>query len=240
MLSLLFIKGAHGGTPLQITTRSHQGELVVDSEQTSVRDFAGMKESSAPIRSFLPRLVLLAAMCLQGCAGALFKVKPVVDLPPLPEASSSVEGGGIKLRVAPLLRDEESQELFEANLPIAGILPVRMELVYESGVPIEIKRAKFKLKDSDGREWKLLSAKKATSQIMKANGISAYNPNSRKQFEKEFGAYELDHETPLTPEERRRQGFLFFQSPDKQAVESPRGLTLTIERLPQPVEVKLN
>jgi hypothetical protein len=215
-------------------------QLVVDSEQTSVRDFAVMKESSTPIRSFLLRLVLLAVLSLQGCSGALFKVKPLVDLPAMPENSSTAEGGGIKLRAALLLRDEESQELFEANLPIAGILPVRMEFVYESGVPIEIKRARFRLRDADGREWKLLSAKKATSQIMKANGIFAYNPNSRKQFEKEFGAYELDHVTPLNPAERRRQGFLFFQSPNKQPVESPRGLTLVIERLPQPVEIKLN
>jgi hypothetical protein len=215
-------------------------DLIVDSRRTSVRDFADMKESPTSIHSFLLRLVLLAVVGLQGCAGALFKVKPVVELPPMPEASRTGEGGGIKLRVAPLLTDEESQELFEANLPIAGLLPVRMELVYESGVPIEIKRARFRLKDADGREWKLLSAKKATSQIMKANGISAYNPNSRKQFEKEFGAYELDTRTPLTPSERRRQGFLFFQAPDKRVVESPRGLTLVIERLPQPVEIKLN
>jgi hypothetical protein len=199
-----------------------------------------MKESPTSIHSILLRLVLLAVVGLQGCAGALFKVKPVVDLPPMPESSISGEGGGLKLRAAPLLTDEESQELFEANLPIAGLLPVRMELVYESGVPLEIKRAKFRLRDADGREWKLLSAKKATSRIMKANGIFAYNPNSKKQFEKEFGSYELDTRTPLTPSERRRQGFLFFQSPDKRAIESPRGLTLVIEKLPQPVDIKLN
>src|SRR5262245_29509517 len=215
-------------------------DLIVDRQRTSVRDFADMKESPTYIHSFLLVLVLLAVFGLQGCAGALFKVKPVVDRPPMPDSSSSAEGGGLKVRVAPLLTDEESQELFEANLPIAGLLPVRMELVYESGVPIEIKRAKFRLTDAEGREWKLISAKKATSQIMKANGIFAYNPTSRKQFEKEFGSYELDHQTPLTPSERRRQGFLFFQAPDKRAVESPRGLTLIIERLPQPVEIKLN
>jgi hypothetical protein len=197
-----------------------------------------MKESPTS-KAFL-WIFLFAMLGLQGCAGALFKVKPVVDLPPMPDASTSAEGGGIKLRVAPPLTDDESQNLFEANLPVAGVLPLRIEMVYEGGVPVEIKRAKFLLKDNAGREWKLISAKKATSRIMKSNGITAYNPNSRKQFEKEFGAYELDHETPLTSSEHRRQGFLFFQSPDKQPVETPRGLTLIIQKLPAPVEIKVN
>jgi hypothetical protein len=186
---------------------------------------------------FTQLLVLLAA---SGCAGALFKVKPIVDLPTLPEPSRSVSAGGVTLRIAPLLTDEESQDLFEANLPVAGLLPLRMELVYESGVPVEIRRARFSLQDAEGRQWKLLNAKQATSRILKANDIYAYNPNSRKQFEREFGAYEIDLKTPLTPADRRRQGFLFFQTPDKQPVESPRGLTLIVQHLPQPIELKIN
>ena len=67
--------------------------------------------------------IALILFTLQGCGGALFKVKPVVELPALPESSKSVTSGGITLRVAPLLSDEASQELFGANLPVAGILP---------------------------------------------------------------------------------------------------------------------
>ena len=52
------------------------------------------------------------------------------------------------VRVAPLLTDEESQELFEANLPLSGVLPLRVELVFQSGVPVEVKRARFRLRDS--------------------------------------------------------------------------------------------
>ncbi len=191
-------------------------------------------------RQFLLFTQLFAVLFASGCAGALFKVKPIVDLPPLPESSKSVSAGGITLRVAPLLTDEDSQDLFEANLPVAGLLPVRMELVYESGVPVEIKPARFRLQDAEGRQWKLLNAKQATSRILKANDIYAYNPNSRKQFEREFGTYEIDLKTPLTPADRRRQGFLFFQTPDKQPVESPPDLTLIVEHLPQPIELKIN
>ncbi|HEU4836003.1 MAG TPA: hypothetical protein VFS90_16365, partial [Pyrinomonadaceae bacterium] len=184
-------------------------------------------------------LLLLAATALgsASCTGSLFKVKPVAELPPLPANTRSADAGGVTIRVAPLLTDEESQELFEANVPLSGVLALRVDLAFQSGVPVEIKRARFRLRDGENREWKLLSAKSAASRIIKANGIFAYNPNSRKQFEKEFGAYAIDLKTPLSSGDSRRQGFLFFQTPDKRPVRSSQQLTLTIERLPQPASI---
>lgn len=185
-------------------------------------------------------VVIGLAIVTAGCSASLFKVKPVNELPPLGEASRSADAGGVTIRVAPLLTDEESQDLFEANLPLSGVLPVRTELAHQSGLPVEIKKAKFRLKDNQEREWKLLSPKQAISRILSANGVFAYNPNSRKQFEKEFSAYALDLKTPLTTSDNRRQGFLFFQSPDKRPFESTQKLTLTIERLPQTASVTIN
>jgi hypothetical protein len=185
--------------------------------------------------------VVIATACLtSSCAGSLFKVKPVVELPPLEGNVKTASAGGVSVRVAPLMTDEESQELFEANLPLSGILPVRLELAFESGVPVETKRVRFRLRDGDGREWKLISPKAAISRILKANDVYAYNPNSRKQFEKEFTAYAIDLKSPLSTSDQRRQGFVFFETPKKEPVESPRGLVLVIERLPQPVEIPLN
>ena len=184
-------------------------------------------------------LLLLVATALgsASCTGSLFKVKPVTELPPLPANTRSAEAGGVTIRVAPLLTDEQSQELFEANLPLSGVLALRVELAFQSGVPIEIKRARFRLRDSENKEWKLLSTKSAVSRIMKANGVFAYNPNSRKEFQKEFGAYAIDLTTPLSSGDSRREGFLFFQTPDKSPVRSGQPLTLTIERLPQPISI---
>ena len=186
-------------------------------------------------------LLLLAATVISAsCTGSLFKVKPVTELPPLPANTRSADAGGVTIRVAPLLTDEESQELFEANLPLSGVLALRVELDFQSGVPVEIKRARFRLRDGENREWKLLSAKSAVSRIMKANGVFAYNPNSRKQFEKEFGAYAIDLKTPLSSGDSQRRGFLFFQTPDKRPVRSGQQLTLTVERLPQPASITIN
>ena len=186
-------------------------------------------------------LLLAAILALAtSCTGSLFKVKPATELPPLPANSRAADAGGVTIRVAPLLTDEESQDLFEANLPLSGVLPVRVELAFQSGLPVEVKRARFRLRDSQNREWKLLSAKSAASRILKANGVFLYNPHSRKQFEKEFGAYAVDLKTPLSSGDTRRQGFLFFQTPDKSAVRSGEQLTLTVERLPQPAAIKIN
>lgn len=186
-------------------------------------------------------IVLMAiVLSAASCAGALYKVKPAVELPPLAENAKAASAGGVTLRVAPLLSDEESQDLFEANLPLSGILAVRIELVFESGVAVEIKRARFHLRDGEGKQWKLVSAKEATSRVLKADEVYAYNPNSRKQFEKEFAAYAVDLKLPLSSSDRRRQGFLFFQTPKKEPVASPQGLVLSVEGLPQRVEIHLN
>lgn len=175
-----------------------------------------------------------------SCVGSLFKVKPVIELPPLAEHARSATAGGVTVRVAPLMTDEESQDLFEANLPLGGVLPVRLELVFESGAPVAVKQARFHLTDAAGKEWKLISSKAAVARILKANDVYAYNPNSRKQFEKEFAAYEIDLDDPLSGGNARRQGFLFFETPKKEPVTSSQALTLRVDRLPQPVEIKLN
>jgi hypothetical protein len=184
--------------------------------------------------------MLATALLNTSCGGSLFKVKPVVELPPLAGNVKTASAGGVSVRVAPLMSDEESQDLFEANLPLSGILPVRLELAFESGMPVETKKVRFRLRDGDGREWKLISPKAAVGRILKANDVYAYNPNSRKQFEKEFTAYGIDLNSPLSDTERRHQGFIFFETPKKEPVESPRGLVLSVDRLPQSVEVPLN
>lgn len=185
-------------------------------------------------------LALLLSL-LTSCAGSLFKVKPAVQLPALPATAKSASAGGLTVRTTPLLTDEESQELFEANLPLSGVLPVRVELSYETGgVPLELKRSRFLLHDAAGHEWKLLSPKQAVARILKANDVYLYNPNSRRQFEEEFGAYAVDLKTPLTTAERRRQGFLFFQTPGKEPVRSQGALILSVSGLPQPLEIHLD
>lgn len=185
-------------------------------------------------------LLLLLVLTASSCSTSLFKVKPADRINAMPANAAAVNVGTATFRAAPLLTDEETQELFEANLQLAGLLPVRLEVTHNGGDPLEIKKLRFQLRDDTNGEWKLISAKQAISRILKANGVSLYNPNFRKTFEKEFRAYEFDTRTPLTQEERRRSGFIIFLAPEKNPVNSPRGLVFSVQGLPQPVSLKLN
>jgi hypothetical protein len=180
---------------------------------------------------------IVLAFLMAGCGGSLYKVKPKVDAPVTggKEASAS----GFNVRAVPLLTDEESQELFEANLPLGGLLPVRLEIGNESGAPLSFKRVRFRLHDGDGREWKLRSPKQVVSRILDSDQVYLYNPNSRKKFEEALGQHAFDIATPLDRAKQRR-GLIFFQTPKKEQIASPRGLVLTIEGLPQPIEVIFN
>src|SRR6266487_6935553 len=75
-----------------------------------------------------------------SCGGSLYRVKPRAQLPSMPATVASLNLGSISVRTAPLLTDEESQELFESNLQLAGLLPVRVEISHNGGDPIELKR----------------------------------------------------------------------------------------------------
>jgi len=187
-------------------------------------------------------LALLSFLILINiaCSNSLFKVKRAIELPALPSSAAGANVGTLTFRAAPLLTDEETQALFESNLQLAGLLPVRVEIVHNSGEAMELKKLRFHLHDAANAEWKMISAKQAISRILKANDVFAYSPNSRKTFEKEFRAYELDLKTPLTHTEARRQGLVIFLSAKKDPVASPRDLVLTIEGLAQPVSLKLN
>ena len=198
-----------------------------------------------PNSSYLSALIAksafaLALVFLSSCGGSLFKVKPVSELSVMPASAATSNVGSLSFRAAPLLTDEESQELFESNLQLAGLLPVRLEINHNGGDPIELKKLRFHLRDSVGSDWKAIPVKRAIARMLKANNVFAYNPDSRKTFEKEFRAYEMNLKTPLTHDERRRQGLLIFLSPKKEPVSSPRGLVLTIEGLSQLVTLNLN
>jgi|SRR5580765_8095192 len=186
--------------------------------------------------ALLSFLILLST----SCSNSLFKVKPVSELAALPGSAASANVGTLTFRAAPLLTDEETQELFESNLQLAGLLPVRVEIIHNSGDVMEMKKLRLHLHDAAGGDWKMISAKQAISRILKANGVFVYNPNSRKTFEKEFRAYELDLKTPLTHAEGKRQGIVIFQTAKKDPVASPRELVLSVEGLAQPVSLKLN
>ncbi len=191
-----------------------------------------------PLAAGAPLVLFL--LIATGCSGSLYKVKPPAALARMPATAPSVNLGSLSFQAVPLLTDEETQELFESNLQLAGLLPVRVAIRHNGGDSIELRKLRFQLHDAAGSEWKMISAKQAISRILKANEVFLYNPNSRKTFQKEFRAYELDLKTPLTHAEGVREGIVIFLSGKKESVSSPRNLVLTIDGLAQPASLNLN
>jgi hypothetical protein len=200
----------------------------------------GPKDCHREIGSIIELGVLCSLLLMSSCGGSLFKVKPAGGLPALPDNTPSASAGSITVRAAPLMSDEESQELFESNLQLAGLLPVRIELSHSGDNPVELKKVRFRLVDKAGTRWKAVTMKQAIGRILKANDVYAYNPASRKTFEQEFRAYELDLKSSLTRGEGKRRGLIIFLTPEKAPVASPKGLVLTVEGLTNPVTVNLN
>ena len=197
-----------------------------------------MRESGAMMNGAkIVRAAFVLALLSASCGGALYKVKPKVDAPVT--GGSEANAAGFTIRAVPLLADEESQELFEANLPLAGLLPVRLEMANEGGAALSFERVRFHLRDAEGREWKFRTPKQMVSRILESDKVYLYNPNSRRAFQEAVSQHTFDLATPLEPAGRRR-GLVFFQTPKKEQLNNPRGLVLTIEGLPQPVEVIFN
>jgi hypothetical protein len=196
--------------------------------------------SRKPMRIVAGVPAVLFLLITAGCSGSLYKVKSPAALTRMPANAPSVNLGTISFQVTPLLTDEETQELFESNLQLAGLLPVRVAIRHNGGDAIDLKKVRFQLHDASGSAWKTISAKQAISRILKANDVFLYNPNSRKTFETEFRAYELDLKSPLTQAEGRREGIVIFLSAKKEAVSTPRNLVLTIDGLAQPASLNLN
>ena len=180
--------------------------------------------------------MLALTSLIAGCGGSLYKVKPKVDAPIV--GGKETSAGGLTLRAVALLRDEESQELFEANLPLAGLLPVRIEMSNESGSPLLFKHVRFHLRDNEGREWKARAPKEVVSRILKSDDIYVYNPKARKKFVEDLSAHAFDLSTPLDAG-RHRRGLIFFQTPQSEPVANQSNLVLSIEGLPQPIEIVL-
>src|SRR5437016_13416252 len=102
-----------------------------------------------------PVLILLS---VASCSGSLFKVKPPSALPPLAATAAHADLGSISFRAAPLLTDDETEELFEPNLSLAGLLPVRVDIIDNSGDAIDLSKVRFHVRESSGVESKFIAA----------------------------------------------------------------------------------
>jgi hypothetical protein len=180
-------------------------------------------------RKTLIGLNILCLFIVTGCGGQLYKVAPLPKSAP-PEIST---GNATGLNIGATLADgDRSVEQFEANLPLAGVIAVDVQLTNQSSGSIDAKDLKFEL--SDERRFKQIQPKKALSKVIDYYGNSFYRVDARKRTQESYEAIALKLKGTIAPGETRR-GYLFFET----EITNLSGLTLTVKGVGEPISVNL-
>ena len=151
-----------------------------------------------------------ALVFASSCGGSLFKVKPAATLPPMPATVASANLGSVSFRAAPLLTDEESQELFESNLQLAGILPVRIEINHLSGDAIELKKVRFRLTDAAGTKWKVIFSQRGHRSDSESERRIRLQPVLSQNIRAGISRLRTGFENPADSQRRPATGLHYF------------------------------
>jgi hypothetical protein len=176
-------------------------------------------------QSFALVLVMLLASIASSCKP--FKVKPRIEVPRAANEAQA-EAEGVVFR-ASVVRDEDwLNDTFDANLILAGIVPVRVELKNIRQTPVELHKARFELKTADGRTFESADAGSAFKRALSYYELSAWSKALYKESRADFASYALDTEAPAAAGESR-QGLIYFLLRGDSARD--RGFTLVISKL---------
>lgn len=176
-------------------------------------------------RLVLSGVVLWLAISSGGC-GRPFNVKTQPGLPAANYAAKA-EAGGVSVQAEAITDENLLYDTFDANLILAGVLPVRVMLTNSSGETLDLSRARFEVR-AQGKRFEAVSAKKAFKRLISYYEISAYSKSGYKKSIDDFSEYVLDAKTQLTVGQSR-QGLLFFMVPTEAA--HGAGLTMVVSRL---------
>jgi hypothetical protein len=170
-------------------------------------------------------LVILLAVIASSCKP--FKVKPRIEVPRAANEAQA-ETDGVAFR-ASVVRDEDwLNDTFDANLILAGIVPVRVELKNARKTPVELRKARFELKTASGRTFGSADAGSAFKQALSYYELSAWSKALYKESRADFASYALDTKAPAAAGESR-QGLIYFLLRGDSA--SDGGFTLVISKI---------
>jgi hypothetical protein len=167
-----------------------------------------------PFIVFAALLTLCSNLLLSvGCSSKPFDVKTEVTLPATVGAPV-VESQGVRLQAAAVRDEDYLLSTFDANLILAGVLPVKMTMTNSGAQPLDLRKARFEVRTADGHAYKATDAKRVYKRLIDYYGISTYSKGAYNESRDEFAAYALDLSRPLAMGESR-QGMLFFILPDR-------------------------
>jgi hypothetical protein len=185
-----------------------------------------------------PAVLFVLAISISGCGGRPFNVKPRPDKTNHEyRASGHVEG--VAIRAQALTDEDYLYETFDANLILAGIYPVRLELKNTGSESLEFKRARFELRSAAGRRFSAVNARKAYKNLISYYGVSIYSKTGNQRALEDFSSHSLNIDGKFEAGESR-QGLLFFDAPADAF--NGGSVTLSAARLPggESIELKLD
>jgi hypothetical protein len=154
----------------------------------------------------------------------------------MPAEHASVQApNGIKVD-ASVLSEIQSQDQFDANLPLAGIIAIQARIVNQTNAPITPDKLRLELASSGGTRYKLLKPSAALKQLMKFYGDTYYFIESYRRTRVAFDAAALPLDNAIAPG-GEAHGFVFFKAPNRSDLS---GLVLTMKHGGTPVALKLN
>ena len=134
-------------------------------------------------------MILLVAL-IPACGGKPFNVKPRPDTPPL-ENGVKAEAGNLTVQAEVLTDEDILVDIFDANLILAGILPVRIAVANSAQEPVDLKNAKFEIR-AGGRAYKAVNAKSAFKRLISFYEITTYGKQGYKDSQSDFASHALD------------------------------------------------
>jgi len=158
-----------------------------------------------------------------ACATKPFNVKPRRALPP-GGFTGRASAGTLELEAAAIRDEDFLSETFDANVILAGLLPVKLSLQNGSSQPVDLTPARFWLRSS-GKSEKPMEPRRVFKRLMRYYKIRLYNPEGYKEALGDLTSYDLNQRRPLAPGESR-WGILFFEAPAAQPA-TPQVLLVT-------------
>jgi len=174
-------------------------------------------------------------LAIAGCGAPLYNVAPLPAALPAGMASGRTPGG---LSVGAALIDEDRAiDEFDANLPLAGIVAVDLQLANGAAEQVKVDRLKLTLEDAAGQSYRPIKPQWALGRLMKFYGDRIYFVRSYRETRARYVAVALPLDGRLAAGEERR-GIVFFGT--RRDSTALTGLSLSVGGGKTPVKLRLN
>lgn len=164
---------------------------------------------------------------MAGCASKPFNIKPAPDNPPV-SRTATAERDGIIIEAAAVTDEDYLYHTFEANLLLAGVLPVKVTMTNQSAEPVDIRKARFEVSAPGFRNYRVVTGEKAFKRVFSYYDFTLYNKKGYEESKTDFSAYAFNTTTPISAGESR-SGLMFFITPPDMT--RAQELTLAARRL---------